>query len=316
MRRVDVPKSEQKASLPLLFDGAESEIAAEKRLQLFSQCWTACEQEIARITQSADEQVLARVLRSISASYTASTLASANAQFHDALDVCIVSQGGVGNGIPRAEGASRLAGLCRLIKRERPNWLCALATRSSDSAQLSALKPLLKRLLSQLVPADCPEWMSRYAVHDVEAFARYYNSVLRSANSTDLPKVVLILPDVELLDKTVLHDLVAILYSLHVDRGIPVVLVLGCATGADRVVGDLLHGRTIELIRYERFTLHNPEQCLEEIVERLFVGNLSTVKLGGEQLQDLLDRFQSIDHSLATFMAATKVCARAGCDVN
>ena len=223
----------------------------------------------------------------------------------DAVPTCILS-----GGINAHEGDS---GFGRLLDRmEQRGWMTAVLRGDSDGGNLkSALKSMMAQLVYEVMDEDDSDLdLSEYTAHDVQVLPIYYRSKWGQQKSGGAvqPKTIILVPDIERFDKGVLQNLVLILHNLKQHHTLPIALILGCSTGADRLIGDLLSGRTIEMIAYERFWLQEPRFCLDRLIEELFIKGRAGIKLSHAQLACLVDQFTLMDYSFSSFKMTLKYC--------
>lgn len=117
--------------------------------------------------------------------------------------------------------------------------------------------------------------------------------------------LVVILPDFESFNVEVLQDFILILsdYSLR----IPIVLILGVATGISEIHGALSYHVTSK-IKIRIFQTQSAPLGLNEILERVILSPSHQFLLSGKAFQFLTDVFLFYDFSISGFIQSFRYC--------
>ncbi|TPX32579.1 hypothetical protein SmJEL517_g04319 [Synchytrium microbalum] len=111
--------------------------------------------------------------------------------------------------------------------------------------------------------------------------------------------LVVLMPDMECFDPQILADLIFICRE-YIDR-LPFVLLIGVATSVD-ALHQLLPKSAISLLSTETFKLQLSENCLDGIVEEIFMKSASGLKLGAQVYDYLLAKFDHYDLCVGEFV--------------
>ncbi|KAJ3043772.1 Origin recognition complex subunit 3 [Rhizophlyctis rosea] len=113
------------------------------------------------------------------------------------------------------------------------------------------------------------------------------------------PNLVVIVPDFESFIPNVLEDLIAIC-SEYQDR-LPIVFLFGIATTIETLHQSLPRS-VLSLLRTEKFKLQNSQECINAIVEEIFIKNAHGFKIGEHTYVHLIDSFQLHTLSIRSFV--------------
>ncbi|KAI9596713.1 origin recognition complex subunit 3 N-terminus-domain-containing protein [Syncephalis fuscata] len=119
---------------------------------------------------------------------------------------------------------------------------------------------------------------------DIHTLLAWYEHLANEEASN----LVVIFQDFESFNSTVLHDLITIC-SEYTTR-LPFIFVFGVATSMETVHQSLTFS-ALSLLRTEKFKLQEANECLNTIVDQLFISNDYGFQLGLAPFNLILDRF-------------------------
>ncbi|KAI8054031.1 origin recognition complex subunit 3 N-terminus-domain-containing protein [Syncephalis plumigaleata] len=137
--------------------------------------------------------------------------------------------------------------------------------------------------ISEFVLHDKPR-KSRMSDFDIHTLLAWYEHLVKE----DASQLVVIFQDFESFDTTVLHDIITVC-SEYTDR-LPFVFVFGIATSMEAVHQSLTFS-ALCLLRTEKFKLQEANECVNSLVDHLFISGDYGFQLGLAPFNLILDRF-------------------------
>ncbi|KAI9143847.1 origin recognition complex subunit 3 N-terminus-domain-containing protein [Paraphysoderma sedebokerense] len=196
------------------------------------------------------------------------------------------------------------------IARETRHKVAVLVPKNCTT-----IKNAVKRVVQQFVDETSEGWDSdedeeamssrkirKVPNYDMQGLLGWYQSSRREYTKEEetsqkgVPSLVLFIQDFELCDSRVLEQLIGVCCS-YKDR-LPIVLLFGIATSME-TFHQVLSAGTISRLSTQNFKLQSPAECVESIIEKVFIQRKSGWKLGGDVLHTLLHRFWNYNSSVA-----------------
>jgi len=116
-------------------------------------------------------------------------------------------------------------------------------------------------------------------------------------------KIILFIEDFECFDVLLLQDLISI-FSGYSEE-LPIILLIGIATSLE-TFHQSLPISSLSLLQIEKFKLLQSYECINEIIEKVFIDNIDFFKLGIKPYQYLLDNFNFLNLSVDSFIRGIK----------
>ncbi|ORX85318.1 hypothetical protein BCR32DRAFT_265718 [Anaeromyces robustus] len=129
------------------------------------------------------------------------------------------------------------------------------------------------------------------------------NSKLNIKKNSDNHKIILFIEDFECFDVLLLQDLISI-FSGYSEE-LPIILLIGIATSLE-TFHQSLPISSLSLLQIEKFKLLQSYECINEIIEKIFIENVDFFKLGIKPYQYLLDNFNFLNLSVDSFIRGIK----------
>ena len=114
--------------------------------------------------------------------------------------------------------------------------------------------------------------------------------------------MVLLIPNFETFDVQILKTLILILGGRK--KHLPIVLLLGVATGVDSI-HQALPGTVISRIAIEKFNLEHANECVNQISRQVVMKG--TLRFGAKAFSDMIEQFQLRDMSVSRFIKSMQV---------
>ncbi|KXS17745.1 hypothetical protein M427DRAFT_153635 [Gonapodya prolifera JEL478] len=141
-----------------------------------------------------------------------------------------------------------------------------------------------------------PTRTGRAVVHDMRVLLAWWRDERREGREH---RLVVVVHDVEAWGAGVISDLISVIAEYT--TSLPLILLLSLATSTD-VLHQTLPSAVVGMMRPERFYLLQGGECLDGVVEELFVHSASPLKLSSALYSLLLDHFNARALSLPTFV--------------
>ncbi|ORY39852.1 hypothetical protein BCR33DRAFT_719687 [Rhizoclosmatium globosum] len=136
----------------------------------------------------------------------------------------------------------------------------------------------------------------------------------RKSKKTRASTVLIIsIPEFERFDTIVFQDLVK-LCSASLDT-LPFVFLLGISTTLD-IVHNNLHKSVLRLLRCERFVLSKSDDCLDAIVEQVFLKYPGGIKFNHEVFSLIFNHFKNNHRSVTALLDTIQYTAMSHCYAN
>ncbi|TPX41156.1 hypothetical protein SeMB42_g03233 [Synchytrium endobioticum] len=288
------------------------EVAANvsTRLAKYHQRWMQVDDHIQQVILTMNQQALARIVQFVSSTHLQplqqrrSTLKTPSRELPTGL---------VFSGINIPDHGTLIDSLADQIRQ------ASARVAVMWSRNCSTLKATLKSIIQKLsgedqdIPQEEDDEEQNEDVIEVSITARrrvlplddmrrltgWYDYMKEKQPLSRPKQLVLLLPDMECFDPQILADLVFIC-SAYVDR-LPFVFLIGIATSLDGL-HQILPTSAISLLSTETFKLQLAEDCLDRIVDEIFMKSPTGLKLGGPLYEYLLAKFGHYDLSVREFV--------------
>ncbi|ORX50312.1 hypothetical protein BCR36DRAFT_352357 [Piromyces finnis] len=116
-------------------------------------------------------------------------------------------------------------------------------------------------------------------------------------------KLILFIEDFECFDVLLLQDLISI-FSGYSEE-LPIILLIGIATSLE-TFHQSLPISSLSLLQIEKFKLLQSYECINEIIQKVFIETIDDFKLGVKPYQYLLDNFNFLNLSVDSFIRGLK----------
>ncbi|KAJ3300169.1 hypothetical protein HK104_003779 [Borealophlyctis nickersoniae] len=284
-----------------LQNGQEPLKAAELRQALFIEKWGAVQSRIDELLVELNTGALDTIVQFVSAAYAARGTGGGRISlpFRELPTALMFA------GINIPDHDLVFSQIATKLSNEAGHLVATLPSKDCPTLK-SAIKNLIEQFLGlerDVKDDDVDEvsgnWLSasfksaKLPNYDMQILDGWFRQLKNPGN------LVIIIPDFEAFDAEVLQDLITIC-SEYQDR-LPIVMVLGIATFIEALHQSLPRA-VLSLVRTETFKLRNATDCVNSIVEEIFVKNLSNLKLGFEPYKLLIENFQLHTLSVGAFV--------------